>query len=67
MKLHKGDFHKVDLEEGCPPSTEILANVPRADWTAEACPLTIFGTPPVKYGLRFILSWLYKVGQRKSG
>jgi hypothetical protein len=34
MKLHKGDFHKVDLEEGCPPSTEILANVPRADWSA---------------------------------
>lgn len=78
-RLHKGDFHKIDLEEGCPPSKEILSRAPRVPWEGEphggACrassdasfstlaesPLTIVGLGPVKYGLRFILSWLYKV------
>ena len=34
MRLHKGDFIKVDLEEGCPPTTEILASVPRTPWAS---------------------------------
>lgn len=38
LRIFHGDLQKLDLDEGCPPSSALLQNVPKTPWDAGACP-----------------------------
>eukprot|EP00053_Salpingoeca_punica_P016107 m.150322 g.150322 ORF g.150322 m.150322 type:complete len:632 (+) comp16878_c1_seq2:111-2006(+) len=64
VSVHKGSLQKLDLEDGCPPSTELLKDTPVSPWDSDKSSVVLVGTPLMAQGHKFLFSWLYKIAGR---
>ena len=64
FRAYPGKIESLDLEDGCPPTSELIPGQSTRAWSDQTVPVSLIGLMDCTHGLRFVLTWLYRLGMR---